>query len=296
MQTTEVFVEQLLTGLLVVAVIAGLLVSDPTTLLTGNEWLDATLVFGVAYLLGLVCDRFADTILEELEQHHRLLFGLRCWRRKRSEPNRFPPIEDPFPENELRKAILSCDNAVAHANYLRTRMRLIRSLTVLTPALVVVAMVHVARLSDDEWLRRMMGVALTLAYGLAFFAGNRDEKTAVPKTWKIVADPHSQTEVEGKEAFSKYAARVNLNLESGLKMSSEFWLTFMDRKLGFIALTLLILAAVLIAHKDHPEQVVLAIVGAFATVLFAWAWWRISETYYAFLMEFKPVSKVEHHR
>ncbi|MCH7678766.1 hypothetical protein IID10_05285 [candidate division KSB1 bacterium] len=74
MKTTAIFVEQVFVGLIVLAIGA----------LPFINWnlLDSTLInlgkgigiVAIAYLLGIIFDRFTDTILSRCDQYHRLKF------------------------------------------------------------------------------------------------------------------------------------------------------------------------------------------------------------------------------
>lgn len=74
MKTTEIFVEQVLIGLLVLA--TGFLPYCNTgkikELFESKSIVEGAGIVAIAYLLGIVFDRFADTLLSRLEQYHRL--------------------------------------------------------------------------------------------------------------------------------------------------------------------------------------------------------------------------------
>lgn len=70
MKTTEIFVEQVLIGLLVLA-IGGLPYWKWCEVC--KAWDDlgkGVLLIAVAYLLGIIFDRYADTLLSRVEQYH----------------------------------------------------------------------------------------------------------------------------------------------------------------------------------------------------------------------------------
>src|SRR5687767_3116814 len=123
MKTTELFVEQIVIGSLVLMVIvlfaAGDLVVNPfapeptASALTFNL-VNSVVLLGLVYLLGIVYDRLADTLLQDLEQHNRLLFTLDGLEKK-SKPG---SVEDPFPEEKFRMKVLGDDGAADYANYL----------------------------------------------------------------------------------------------------------------------------------------------------------------------------------
>lgn len=132
MKTTEIFVEQVLIGLMVLFA-AGALVHPPLveTILKMDDLTALAAVVAAAYLVGIVWDRIADTILEGLERHNRLSIALdEC-------ESGVPYIGDPFPENRYRMRLFSSEAALDYAHYLRIRMRLTRSLATLAPALSI---------------------------------------------------------------------------------------------------------------------------------------------------------------
>src|ERR687892_741368 len=98
MKTTELFVEQTLTGFLVLTAVASPFLSWETLEeLPEVDISSAAGAIGVAYLLGVIFDRFADTLLERLNRWNRLRFALEL----KEENNALSP-EDPFPEDQLQ--------------------------------------------------------------------------------------------------------------------------------------------------------------------------------------------------
>jgi hypothetical protein len=89
LKTTELFVEQVIIGGLVLLASASLvsphLISEVLEINLGG----ALAIVGIIYLIGIVYDRFADTLLQDLEGHNRIWFGLN------GKVNK-PPSEDPF--------------------------------------------------------------------------------------------------------------------------------------------------------------------------------------------------------
>ena len=116
MKTTEVFVEQVLIGFMVLA-IGWLPFYRFADLKLGLESAaQAAVAVGVAYLLGIVFDRFADTLLGRVERH------ILDWR------------------GRLRVGVLAKGEQLADwMEYLRSRIRLARSLAVFLPGLTVSA-------------------------------------------------------------------------------------------------------------------------------------------------------------
>src|SRR5215211_3362655 len=79
----------------------------------------AGFVVAAAYLIGMVYDRVADTLLQDLESRCRLHFASRPskvnpWKRDR----RGFPIGDPFEDGKYRTQILANPQATEHMEYL----------------------------------------------------------------------------------------------------------------------------------------------------------------------------------
>jgi len=129
LKTTEVFVEQVLIGLLVILNFA-LLASPALVSQLKFDFQTGAAVVGVAYLIGIVFDRFADTLLEDIERHNRLKFALdeekRCLKSlaedKPNAPENASISKDFFPEDKYRMKLFDSGEAVSYANYLRTRI------------------------------------------------------------------------------------------------------------------------------------------------------------------------------
>jgi hypothetical protein len=88
MKTTEVFVEQVIIGVLLLFTSALLISEDLFSSVVNLDLGGAIILLGGVYLLGIVYDRFADTLLQDLEQHHRLRFA-------------FKRIENPNPRGQV---------------------------------------------------------------------------------------------------------------------------------------------------------------------------------------------------
>jgi hypothetical protein len=100
MKTTELFVEQTLTGFLVLTAEAAPFLSWeklqdlPDEAKGGIDISSAAGAIGIAYLLGVIFDRFADTLLERINRWNRLLFAIEL-----KEENKPLSPNDPFPED-----------------------------------------------------------------------------------------------------------------------------------------------------------------------------------------------------
>jgi hypothetical protein len=103
MKTTELFVEQTLTGFLILAAGAAPFLSWekleklPGEAKGGIDISSAAGAIGIAYLLGVIFDRFADTLLERINRWNRLLFAIEL-----KKENKALSPDDAFPEDRLQ--------------------------------------------------------------------------------------------------------------------------------------------------------------------------------------------------
>jgi hypothetical protein len=269
MKTTEVFVEQVIIGVLLLFTSALLISEDLFTSIVNLDLGGTIMLLGGVYLLGIVYDRFADTLLQDLEQHHRLRFAFKQIKHK-SEGEAKPPAEDPFPENELRIRILE-GKLSDQASYLRSRIRLTRALTSLTPAMTVGCLMMLLNQDGDSSPRRLVvAITMVVVYALAYVikvSGNEP-----PKTYDLI---------DGKK-YQEYKKKIQGTSNSG------GLLRFIMRHERLSWLVLLLTAgSIIIAILDRrPSLTVIPIVGLLLTMLFGWSWWRISKTFMTLLIDY----------
>ena len=136
MKTTAMLIEQVLIGGLLLIVIALLFPEwvkgwHPTGTL--ESVLFGTTALGASYLIGIIYDRFADTLLADQEQCGRLRYGL-----DRKEKKGRASKYDLFPVDRFQILALSAGEGITdHVSYLRTRIRLAIALASLLPALMI---------------------------------------------------------------------------------------------------------------------------------------------------------------
>src|SRR5262249_16178587 len=164
MSTTDVVIEQVLTGFLILAIVCVPFL--PEHLLAYIYKLPSGITLGVvatgaAYMLGVPFDRFADTLTDGLEHRHRLRFA---WNECRKNP--LQP-DNPFPEDALRFGLLARGStaSLTYFQYLRSRIRIARSLAVYVPALTVSAMLRSVPASRAVASGVLVG--LSVFYGIA---------------------------------------------------------------------------------------------------------------------------------
>src|SRR5688572_4584239 len=174
MKTTELFVEQTLTGFMVLTAAAApflsweTLTELPDEAKGGIDIGSAAGAIGVAYLLGIIFDRFADTLLARLNRWNRLLFAIEL---KQEKEALFP--DDPFPEDQLQiEVIHQGDEAWEWMDYIRARIRLSRAMTAFVPALTL-SMELAFGLRDRPAIIAAVLASVVAAYVAAFVARDR---------------------------------------------------------------------------------------------------------------------------
>jgi hypothetical protein len=286
MKTTELFVEQVLIGIAVLFTGCLLVAPDRLRGLLDADFGEVALLAGGAYLLGMFFDRFADTLLQDTEQQHRLLRGLRAYYRQGGDLR-----TDPFPENRWRARLwFSTDAATAQATYLRSRMRLTRAVAVLLPALGVAVALE---LTEASMRTREVATLVVLTVYAAVFATKLRRATpltaarlrakpadayALPRTGELVS----------REIRTWYQERIG-GYDQARQCPTRSTFAVLLRGDAFLAVGVLLLAiacAVLPAPgSQRPVALAIAIGMPLLTAFAAWTWWRITETFFAFLQE-----------
>ena len=267
MKTTELFVEQTLTGFLVLAAGAAPFLSWekledlPGKAKGGIDISSAAGAIGAAYLLGVVFDRFADTLLERFNRWNRLLFAIEL-----KEENKALSEEDPFPEDRLQiEVIQKGDEAWEWMDYIRSRIRVARAMAVFVPAVTLSMELAMGLRDRPGMIQAVLGVVVA-AYVAAFLGSQVLERSRrrLPKTFDLHTD----------EDCRNARARMRATTEPA------FWL----------GVVLLALGVGLIAVGSGPGRAGMAAVlatGAVLTAVSAWAWWRTTETFMQFLRDFR---------
>jgi hypothetical protein len=248
--TTSIFVEQVFSGLLVLLVAVLVAGQDPRPWLANTSLAGSAFVLGAAYLIGIVYDRVSDTLLEHLDCHHRIRFCVK--------KGKLAPARDPFPD---RRAVYENSAASEYADYLRSRIRLTRSLTTILPALSTAFLL--CRLGVSWSLGTVL---LTGVYAIAFLS-----KITGP-------EPHKTYQLTEGTTYELYEAKF-LN-------HSVPWLLFRHEPLTWLALVLAAGGVVLAACGSDYRLLWVPPAGLVLTALCGWTWWRITQTYHAHLKSF----------
>jgi hypothetical protein len=267
MKSTELFVEQTLTGFLVMSAAAAPFVGveilqEVSGEATGGLDIgEAAGAIGAAYLLGVIFDRFADTLLERFNRWNRLLFAIELKRKNEALSQR-----DPFPEDQLQiEVIHQGGEAWEWMDYLRARIRTARAMAAFVPALTLSLALAVGFRDRPEVTRAALTIVV-VAYLMSFLASRVLEKSArrLPKTFELHTD----------EDFQR--ARANMRT----MREPVFWLGFSLSALG---------AGLIVISDGSERDVMAAVLGAGAVLagISAWAWWRMTITFMQFLRDFR---------
>ncbi|MDN3514431.1 MAG: hypothetical protein NG747_08530 [Candidatus Brocadia sp.] len=301
MKTTEIFVEQVLIGLLVLA--TGFLPYIPMEkikeLKEFNSLIEGAVIIAIAYLVGIVLDRFADTLLERLEQYHRLRFTLNLFNDDKQGSG-----DDPYPEDRLQIKILKDSKETnERMQYLRSRMRLTRALAIFTPALTISGLLSLGQYKDNipcdifGSLPKKHGVSTSInnippGYIIYFLGGaaliyilcficifvlpKLFKNYKLPKTYEIDIK-------KTKDFFKKksiFMVKFSIINKEETRKFSWWW------EPTTIAAGLLFLMMISIAVYYREEHALLVLLtGLGISSLSAWSWWRISATFMKFLMD-----------
>jgi hypothetical protein len=274
------FVEQVLAGLLVL--LTGGLVFYPQLLQTYHAHVDAKdyleqivtggFLLGAAYLAGMVYDRVADTLLQDLESHCRLRFAVG---RVKEEINKEGKPEDPFEDGKYRIRVLGNESATAQMEYHRSRIRLMRTLAVALPGLTMALLLALDGGRTSRWWG-FFALTIPFVY-LAILI------LKLIQRWTMFERPPKTYQTQALRAY--YVDRARLLPERRDRKTRFTWVLFYDEV--WIGLALLFTFSSLMAVSTRSwGRLWIPFTGLVLTLLTGWVWWRISLTFYAFLRDF----------
>jgi hypothetical protein len=267
MKTTELFVEQTLTGFLVLTAAAapfipwGALGELPEDAKGGIDISSAAGAIGAAYLLGVIFDRFADTLLERFNRWNRLLFAIEL-----INDNKALSPDDPFPEDRLQIEVIHEGNqAWEWMDYLRSRIRISRAMAAFVPALTI-SIALAMGLRDREGTVKAVLAIVVAGYLVAFLVSRVLEKSSrrMPKTY----DLNSAQDLEHARAMMR------------VTREPAFWLALFLISVGVALIPL---------GSDAGRNAMAGVLatGAVLSGISAWVWWRTTVTFMQFLRDFR---------
>lgn len=261
MNTAELIVELVLTGLLMLAVLltpAAVAYPELWELLKSGDLLAPLIAAG--FILGVVVDRCADSVLETWEAQTRCKFATSKTIEDQRAAIGATDVVDRFPEDWMRNFVMQTgkEGAIKWGDQLRTRIRIARSVLIIAPALATSALLAlwqtVCESRSIAWLPAIQFIYLLVALYVA-------SKSAKPRTYDKPPQP------EGKRPLSPVATWLGLQLLS--------------------ALTIVIFVIVSANDTAAPAAAIGTVAaGAALTTIAGNAWRRITRTYMRFLWDF----------
>jgi hypothetical protein len=274
MKTTEIFIEQVIIGFIVLAICLLPVHSAIESYGSGKDIFVTVAAVGVAYLLGIIFDRYADGCVQRYEQHLRARCAIEL------SPLPEEPA-DPFPEDRYRIQQLSAGSGLTEwFNYLRSTIRLSRALAVFVPGLTLAGV-----MATRNW-PNFDGTAAWGYYVLAATYLGLPVISAV--IGKSLFGSHVAPRTDAREKMKEY--RVNRGLGKGADepRCAHLFRQLMDLvwSPSMIGGVLIFAAAAVQAAGASPHRklaLVLTACGLAFTILSAWAWARMQKTFMQYL-------------
>ena len=292
MKTTELYLEQVFIGFLIILVVLLPWLAESVSQLRPPESLaDVAVVgsaaIGVAFFIGIPFDRLSDTLMERVDQMHRLSMAYAGAHKLKSDPVDF------FPEDRLLFHCLTDKGLSDRLEYLRSRIRLTRALAVYGPALTVTAAYGAQRylLCGKPHYAGVYGVlaASYLVWLILVLASHK-----LPRTddEKLVAGIEQGIWLHrARPIIGKWTVQDRPSDNRKSVSEADIWLSNWETWIVPVALFVAALGYFSIPSTppcSEPASRVLPLVicgGALLTVLSAWSWLRISSTYRKFLLD-----------
>lgn len=273
MGTTELQAEQVIVGGVVLAAV--LLPWTPEIVAALNANAGASqLVAGagailVAYVLGVVFDRLADTLTEWLERCQRLLFVEKALEQLKVSEAAW----DPFPESALRMRVLATGGDLsAWVDYHRSRTRIARALAVYMPFVTWSLAIGLIRL--HLWPRPSLKLVWPAALALAIMivaALLVAERWKVPRTNAMASD--RRRFLFGDDRAGRVRALAIIWVHPAIWCGA-----------GLVVAAVTVAAYIELARPALGGRVIAPTLAAAALAFAAgWSWWRISWTYREYL-------------
>lgn len=315
MKTTELYVEQVLIGAIVLFALGLPWAPEILNFLSASKTVDkvvgGTIAIGVSFLLGILFDRFADTLTEPLEKHNRIRFvwesQLTKFKRRQqakventTEDNAVLKTiygnDDPFPEDHIRVKTLAQNGGIVDLfDYQRSRIRLTRAMAVYGPALTVASVIGISRkllcANGETW--GYASLLIVLPYCVAVGWNKHRERFLGPNPDKIdylQLAPRTD-DVAGAMMYARlhYLNRstpITWKDALGLKLHSGRIFLLQD-PMVVVGLLLLLVGAVLgvivFVSGHQPIALLAEFFGVIVSIMAAWSWWRINKTYWTYL-------------
>jgi hypothetical protein len=270
MSTAQVSIELVLAGILalcafVLPFFTGTKIDN--ALLADNIWIA---VVALSYLLGVVFDKLADTLLTPFENFLRLR---QADKYLKSNPN-FK--KDPFPQNKLEFRLREEKNGrLEWMESLKSRIRTSRELAVLglpatTGIAIYIGLANLKVSASIHWVHIFIVLNLVLFIASALLDSSKADEDASPKpsdasfrTNQLDRDPDTR---------KKEMNRVWIQMH---KDALVYYLLLVNSIIG--------IAAIALQNPSSYTLLALGIGGTVITLLALWACLRITRTYLKFV-------------
>jgi len=296
MKTTEIFVEQVIIGGLVMLIgyilfqqnildYLECLSSHFTNIKPFGQISLGALLVGTAYLIGMVYDRFTDTLFQDLERHCRWSYVLKHVNSKEDMENVLRCVKfciELYAENIYRISVLSSVTACQKEDYFRRRLRLTRAFATLIPGLSIAVILQMSiDCTNDPWYK-FKAALIPVSYLLAFLVKN--VPAVISKNdngWRFITGENPPKTNGKKEKIKRYCNNHTSKFKRSLLPS-----ILSDRAFQILFFIFMILALVTTILLRNIKYFIIMVIGIIFSMIVAWTWWRIYHTYFQFLRDF----------
>jgi hypothetical protein len=309
LKTTELYIEQVIIGLLVLAIAALPWAPELKNKLGDINIAEGSVLLGLAFLLGIPFDRFADTLSERLDRHNRLQFALDKWvGQKFPAPKPAPKhdelVHDIFAEDDFRlKSLREKDALVNWIEYHRSRIRLVRALAVYGPALTLSLTLGMSRqvngMPPDKiytWLSII--AAAYIVWGIIVSPPESLRKRIKKRRIRRALFGEELPRTDHRR-FRKYARKWRRvdptgTLQKATRGGFQVWC---DEWRSLVVPVSVLVAALWFGieygFRPTSKTAWVAGMGVLVTVISAWSWWRINFTYRTYLYDLGRTSRCD---
>jgi hypothetical protein len=282
MKTTDLFIEQVMIGFLVLTMCLLPVYPEIAQVSDQKAWGLKDLIFGVAavglaYLCGVVFDRYADACTKRFEKHLRARYALELAGLNTTA------APDPFPEDRYRIGQLQASEGINRwFNYLRSMIRLTRALSVFVPGVALASVMAISRSSATD---------VVLTWGYCIMAGTYLGLPIISASLgRLIWGSFNAPRTDQPRLLKSYAERRGLDRARAAKLLAPTLTRLFDFVWSPSALgaTILITAAFVGAFTwaipgKSISAVIAAAGGCAFAVLSAWAWREMQRTFMRYL-------------
>jgi hypothetical protein len=291
MKTSEIYIEQVFIGFLVIAICAAPWLRELAPLLKSfKTFSDFVLVgsaaIGVAFFIGIPFDRLSDTLTERLDRLHRLNVAF-----ERAREPECTYDTDLYPEDRLQiECLRDSAGIVEQLDYYRARIRLSRALAIYGPAITLMTTFGIWRCFSSETCSPSTigswSASGCLHIGFGYCAIAAAFLIWIALIWTLGGLRRTNNSDFVSSARNK-CWLVDEDVTVARKAPTVLGLWRSQWKTWIVPVTLLALSVSFTHSRSGILVPIAAGAGAALTFLSAWSWWRIMKTYRSFLLDVK---------